>query len=512
MLRAVVEDGVDVLLREGSRFLAGRVAQGAVDAVLEKLVDLLGVLLRLAGAKAALSAAQHSLVQAVLLRGRLEERLLVRRLGDEAVHLDLLRLADAVTARHGLQVVLRVPIGVVDYGGVCGGERDTHATCSGRQEVHEALARGVESIDARLSISLRRAAVQTLVFVSHEVEVVAEDVEDDGELREDENLVPLSLELREELVQEHHFTAGLRDHIQRLWWRRWGRGFESLLDRFLRSLLCGELDGALLLVCEILLHPVAQKRVVANLSKFHAQVTKLRHVLALVPLHQDVHLLLVDHAVVRALLRGELDPDDDLLLGRNLLDVLLHAAEHAGLEHLTQPHDLLGVHLPAAAVEHALLEVLPARVLLRVEDVHDAEEFLDVVLDRGSREQEKPVVANLHDGFGGERVDVLELVSLVADARGPLERRDELREPACGLEGHQKDVELCRALSGCLSREPKLGRFDDLTILRVAVHENDVHVRPLLDLALPVPQGGQRRDDEERPRRAELLGPDVLHD
>ena len=111
---------------------------------------------------------------------------------------------------------------------VSGGERDTHATRSGRQKVHEALARGVESIDAGLSSSLRRAAVQTFVFVSHEVEVVAEDVEDDGELREDENLVPLSLELREELVQEHHLTAGLRDHVQRLW----GAGGVGVLSPF----------------------------------------------------------------------------------------------------------------------------------------------------------------------------------------------------------------------------------------------------------------------------------------
>ena len=308
-----------------------------MNAVLEQLVDLLGVLLGLPAAAAArerVAAAEDSLVQAVLLRGRLEERLLVRRLGHEAVHLDFFRLADAVAPRHRLEIVLRVPVGVVNDGGVGGGERDAHAAGSCGEQVDEALAVCVEAVDAGLAISLGRAAVEPFVFVAHQVEVVAEDVEDDCELRKDENLVSLRFQLGKELVQEHHLTAGLREHVQGRRRRRRGRRFDSSFDRLLRGFLRGELDRAGLLVAKVFLHPVAQKRVVANLAEFHAQVTKLRHVLALVPFHQHVNLFLVDHAVVGPLFRGELYPDDDLFLSRDLLDIFLHPSKHAGLEHL----------------------------------------------------------------------------------------------------------------------------------------------------------------------------------
>ena len=66
-----------------------------------------------------------------------------------SVHGDLLRLADAVDARHPLQVVLRVPVGVVEHDSVGGGERDADAARPRRQQEREGVgvATALESVD-----------------------------------------------------------------------------------------------------------------------------------------------------------------------------------------------------------------------------------------------------------------------------------------------------------------------------------------------------------------------------
>eukprot|EP00982_Pelagococcus_subviridis_P014849 31362-Pelagococcus_subviridis.AAC.11 len=221
VLRARAQDLIDVLVGKRRGFFAARVAKRAVDAVLQELVDLLRVLLAaaLAVRRAVVvdvaAAAEDSLVEAVLLRARLEERLLVRRLGDESVDFHLLRLTDAMAPRHRLEVVLRVPVRVVDDRGVRGGQRDPHPARASGQEIHESLAVLVEPIDPGLAIRLARAPVEAFVLVLHHPEVVLQDVQHDRELREDENLLPLGLELREELRDEDHLSGGAGEEIER---------------------------------------------------------------------------------------------------------------------------------------------------------------------------------------------------------------------------------------------------------------------------------------------------------
>ena len=518
VFRPASENLIDVLVGKRRSFLARLVAERAVDAKLEQLVDLLSVILeRAAAAGRRVSAAEHSLVETVLLRRRLEEALLVRRFGHQAVHLHLLRLTDAVAPRHRLEIVLWVPVRVVDDGGVRGGEGDPHAARAGGEEVDESAIRGVEPIDASLAIRLRGGPVESLKLKVHHVEIILEDVEDDGELGKDERLLALGFELGKKLGHEHHLAGGGGEEFEvgghRRGRGRRGRRKACLLrrrHRVGRRLFRRRLDRALALVGVILLDPVAQEGMVAHLAKLHAQVAKLRDVLPLVPLQQHVHLLLVDGAVVVALFGSELHPHHNLFLGGDGLHVLFHAAQHPRLEHLAKPHHLLRVNLPPAAAK-LILEILPARVLLRVQHVHHPEELANVVLDGRAGEEEEPVVPNLHHRLGGLRVDILEFMRLVDDAERPLKLRDEIGEPSRRLEGDEEDVELGRSLRSA-GLEVKLRLLAHASILGVSVEDDDVHLRPLLHLAFPVAEGGEGRDDEKRAGRAKLARAHVLHD
>ena len=72
--------------------------------VLNKKIDIFKVYLR------KVSGAEHSLLQTQLLTGPLEHLSFERATSDQSVNGDVFLLADAVAARHGLDVVLRVPI------------------------------------------------------------------------------------------------------------------------------------------------------------------------------------------------------------------------------------------------------------------------------------------------------------------------------------------------------------------------------------------------------------------
>ena len=69
-------------------------------------------------------ALDDQVIQHHLLLGPLQDVFLHGPRGEEAVDVDRLRLADAVRARHGLEIVLRVPVRVEDDDGVGGGQVD----------------------------------------------------------------------------------------------------------------------------------------------------------------------------------------------------------------------------------------------------------------------------------------------------------------------------------------------------------------------------------------------------
>ena len=81
----------------------------------------------------------QSLVQPKLERSFVEHVLFIRLPCDEAVHLDLIGLADTVCASLSLQVILRVPITVKDDYGISRGQVDAQSTSSSGKQHDETV-------------------------------------------------------------------------------------------------------------------------------------------------------------------------------------------------------------------------------------------------------------------------------------------------------------------------------------------------------------------------------------
>ncbi len=156
-----------------------------------------------------LSALRMASARSRLLLLELEDLLLDRVAADQAVGEDVLRLADAVRAVDGLGLDGGVPPGV-EQEDVLGG-RQVQAEAAGLQADQEERAVGVvlEPLDPLGAVA--GPAVEVFVGEPLGVEPVADDRQEAGELREDQDLVPLLDDLGQ-LRQEHvELGAGLAD-------------------------------------------------------------------------------------------------------------------------------------------------------------------------------------------------------------------------------------------------------------------------------------------------------------
>ena len=193
----------DLLNRLGRETLDGTVVllgEQFLSPVLEKLLDLgrleAAALARCLAAAAlvvvavgalfrVVAVADDGVLEAKLLVGRVEEVHLVRVTRHEPVDAHKLRLADAVAARLRLQVVLRVPVGVVDDDRVGRGEVDAHAArARAEQEEKGGRAGLAEPVDGGLALVAGDRAVEALVGQALEINVLLDEVEQHRELRE----------------------------------------------------------------------------------------------------------------------------------------------------------------------------------------------------------------------------------------------------------------------------------------------------------------------------------------
>lgn len=108
-----------------------------------------------------------------LFLGHLRDSLLDRVPRYEAVNHDLVLLADTMRSRESLDVVVRIPIGVVDNDSVSGCKIDSQATGTSGQKEDELRGTGrVETIDGLLTQISGDAAINTLVLVARTVQEV----------------------------------------------------------------------------------------------------------------------------------------------------------------------------------------------------------------------------------------------------------------------------------------------------------------------------------------------------
>ena len=260
-----------------------------------------------------------------------------------------------------LDIVVRVPVGIVKHDRVCGGEVDAEAARPGREEEDELLLGGgaqvaVEAIDAQLPLRGAHVAVEPLEAVAARQQVVLEDVEHLGHLAEDEHPVVVGLELGQQQLEQLHLAAALDE---------------------LGQLGCGEVGVGLVALDE--------PRVVGALLQLHHDVGEAA--LLVRPLALEDLEVLGEHGLVEhALLLTELDAHHELLLLRDEVaqHVSLHPAQDVRRQHAVQLADLV---LVVEGLEGSL-EGLERCELLGLQEVQQRPQLLEIVLQRRASEQQ----------------------------------------------------------------------------------------------------------------------------
>mmetsp|Transcript_8845 Transcript_8845/g.30409 ORF Transcript_8845/g.30409 Transcript_8845/m.30409 type:complete len:769 (-) Transcript_8845:151-2457(-) len=391
----------------------------------------------------------HERVQLELLVRLLDDLLFDGVLRAEPVHVNLLLLANSVSAVHGLQVHLRVPVRVVQDDDIGGVQVDSEATCPrGKQEGKLLRVGGVVRIDALLPVLSRGVSVNPAVLVPPKEHVVLEDVEQAGHLGEDKDARTLLLQPGQELVQQDHLSSVLDQmHVSR--------------ER--RSRL-----GAL-----------EQVRVIAALPQLHHDVEQP----APLPRTVDgVDVLLHQVLVPLQLHLAHTNLQDGLLLGgQALLDLCLHPTQQERPQQLVQlVHGLvlLGVRVDL----EPLIELFRAGKDVRQQKVEESPELVQVVLQRRTGDQQSVVRVEHPDDPAQQRVLVLDPVRLVDDDVPPVE----LLQVALLLDDHlvrsHADVELSW-------RDELLLLLVPLLLVAVELPGAD-HRAPPLELIHPVVQRG----------------------
>mmetsp|Transcript_15009 Transcript_15009/g.38568 ORF Transcript_15009/g.38568 Transcript_15009/m.38568 type:complete len:573 (+) Transcript_15009:2004-3722(+) len=476
------QDLVDVFRRECRLILRLVGCRQAVGSVLQEVGDAFAVRLRVTGRRA--HAAQHRLVKAVFLGRGLEDGLLVGVARDEAVNLDVAGLPDAVAPRHGLQVILRVPVRVVQDDHIGCGEGDALPASLCGQKEHKAV--GVilgEAVDGGLPGSACRAAVDALHVVPSQGEVVLQHVEHDDELAEDEHLVALLEERCQQAVQQLELAA-LR--------------LELLAGRVHQRVVPAAGD---------------EVRVVGHLAQLHQQVVQLarhaaHHAAVLRLLRQRVDERAVQQLLVELLLEGRhVRVHDDLhLAGQPDLHVALDAAEHEGPQQRVQlGDDLAALRLRGGSRVLVLLVVDVAEVEPRLkvrevaehigqDEVEQRPQLRQVVLQRRAGEQQLVV-----GGDGAQlpqqlAVKVLQPVALIHHDVLPIVARQRLGVPHEDLEardnGRKGGGDL---LAGGHALAADLGALRGGAMVQHSGHAG----AEALHLVDPVGQRGEGREDEE---------------
>ena len=132
---------------------------------------------------------------------------------DEPVDDDWASLSNSVAPVLRLQVLLRVPIGVVDDARVGCRQVDPQATGAGADQEQHGLLVGEKPLDFGLPIVKLGPSVQLAVPEPLHYKTFGNEVKDSGELAEDEHFVAATGELFQKLMENLHFATTVNQYL-----------------------------------------------------------------------------------------------------------------------------------------------------------------------------------------------------------------------------------------------------------------------------------------------------------
>mmetsp|Transcript_14522 Transcript_14522/g.42533 ORF Transcript_14522/g.42533 Transcript_14522/m.42533 type:complete len:379 (+) Transcript_14522:1826-2962(+) len=358
-------------------------------------------------------------------------------------------------AVHGLEVDLRVPVGIKQHHNVRRGKVDPQPSrASAQNEAELVRPFPVEVLHLIIAAVAVSTAVDPAVAVLHEAEVILQHVQHARHLGEDEYARSAGFELGKELVKELKL-GGILPQVRTVGVGRAGLG------------------------------AVKEVRMIAHLAQLHEDVEESdlggspQGVQFVRVLGQDLLVPLLLHG-------GQSDEQLGLLLGgEGVGDVLLDATEHE------RPQD--GVEL----LDDVLLPVRPGHVeplveLLGVskdfgkEEIQQRPQFVEVVLEGSAGDEETELGVHGPHYLAEGRILVLDPVGLVDDEVLPVDL------PQWALLLEYPLVRRDEYVKGVLPRSGILGQILSHDLgpgLLVPRHLDGLDGRtPMLDLLDPVPQ------------------------
>mmetsp|Transcript_56749 Transcript_56749/g.159326 ORF Transcript_56749/g.159326 Transcript_56749/m.159326 type:complete len:352 (-) Transcript_56749:947-2002(-) len=197
------QDALAIFRRRGRRRLRGAVRAGEAEHGTERLPPLLRGRLPPEHARAHDLLLHLQLLLAALLHVPLD-----RRIAEQPDDPHLVGLPDAVHAGDGLLVVLRVPVQVEEDDGVRGLQIQTKTSGSRGEEEDADLLSALERLEVLPPLLVRHLPVQAHVPDLAPLEEGLQDVQDAGELGEDQHLVLEPEQLAEYPVQRLELAGG----------------------------------------------------------------------------------------------------------------------------------------------------------------------------------------------------------------------------------------------------------------------------------------------------------------
>ena len=87
------------------------------------------------------------------------------------------------------------------------GQIDADASCSGREKEQKGVGLSVEAIHCFLATFTRRSSIEPLHWKFFHHAILVQQVQHFDHLAEDENLVSLASQFRQEFIDEHHLPT-----------------------------------------------------------------------------------------------------------------------------------------------------------------------------------------------------------------------------------------------------------------------------------------------------------------